>query len=205
MHLKNGEDVHRFTASQVFNATLEQVTADQRRNAKAINFGLMYGMSAYGLSRQLQIDITDAQDYIEQYFERYPNVRQYMDGVREQAHADMFVETIYGRRLHLPHIRSKQYNQRQYAERAAINAPLQGTAADIIKFAMIEVDRWINESKIDAKMIMQVHDELVLEVPQTELDTVLNTVKSIMENVVQLQVPLVADAGTGPNWARAHD
>ncbi len=200
-----GEDVHRFTASQVFGAPLDNVTSDQRRSAKAINFGLMYGMSAYGLSKNLQISLAAAKLYMEQYFERYPNVHQYMNRVREQAHADMFVETLYGRRMHLTHIRSKQFNQRQAAERAAINAPLQGTAADIIKLAMIKVDRWLSESGSGARMIMQVHDELVLESPETEVSAVVSNVKAIMEDVAELRVPLVADAGIGLNWASAHD
>ncbi len=200
-----GEDVHRFTASQVFGAPLDDITSDQRRSAKAINFGLMYGMSAYGLSKTLQISVAAAKQYMEQYFERYPNVHQYMNRVREQARAELFVETLYGRRMHLTHIRSKQFNQRQAAERAAINAPLQGTAADIIKLAMIEVDRWLRESGSDARMIMQVHDELVLESPETQVTAVVDNVKAIMENVAALRVPLVADAGVGANWASAHD
>ncbi len=200
-----GEDVHRFTASEVFATSVDEVTSDQRRHAKAINFGLMYGMSAYGLSRQLQIDVAQANSYINQYFTRYPGVREYMDRIRQQAQTNQFVETIYGRRLYLPNIRSKQFHQRQYAERAAINAPLQGTAADIIKLAMIEVDHWINESSTAARMIMQVHDELVLEVPTDKQDAVLESVKSIMEGVAELRVPLIADAGVGSNWASAHD
>ena len=200
-----GEDVHRFTASEVFATSPGAVTSDQRRHAKAINFGLMYGMSAYGLSQQLQIDVAEANDYISQYFARYPKVRDYMVSIREQAKANQFVETVYGRRLYLPHIHSKQFNQRQYAERAAINAPLQGTAADIIKLAMVEVDRWIIESHSDARMIMQVHDELVLEVPSSQQDSVLETVRSIMEDVAELLVPLIADAGVGLNWASAHN
>ncbi len=200
-----GEDVHRFTAAEVFDTSREEVTSDQRRHAKAINFGLMYGMSPYGLSRQLQIDVARAQDYVDQYFSRYPKVRDFMDSTRETARTRRYVETLFGRRLYLADINSKQFGRRQHAERTAINAPLQGTAADIIKLAMIEVDQWIQQSASSARMIMQVHDELVLEVPEAEEQSVCEKVKSIMESAAELHVPLVADAGRGLNWASAHE
>ncbi len=200
-----GEDVHRFTAAEVFDTTLDEVSADQRRHAKAINFGLMYGMSPYGLSRQLQIEVHQAKDYVDQYFARYPKVRDFMDSTREKARNDRYVETIYGRRLYLADINSKQFGRRQHAERTAINAPLQGTAADIIKLAMIEVDRWLLDNAPTSRMIMQVHDELVLEVAESEKQMVCENVKSIMEGTTELRVPLVADAGIGMNWAQAHE
>ena len=200
-----GEDVHRFTAAEVFDTDHDEVTADQRRHAKAINFGLMYGMSPYGLSRQLQIEVARAQEYVSQYFARYPKVRNFMDSTREKARTDRYVETIYGRRLYLADINSKQFGRRQHAERTAINAPLQGTAADIIKLAMLEVDRWLVQHSTSSRMIMQVHDELVLEVPESEEQNVHQNVKSIMENATELLVPLVADAGIGYNWSQAHE
>ncbi len=200
-----GEDVHRFTASEVFNCSPDEVTSDQRRHAKAINFGLMYGMSAFGLARTLQIEVHQARDYIEQYFTRYPSVRDFMDNVREQAREHKYVDTIFGRRVFLPDINSSHYGRRQHSERAAINAPLQGSAADIMKLAMIGVDAWLANSDSGARMILQVHDELVLEVPHGETDRVLDNVKRLMENAAKLYVPLVADAGTGTNWALAHD
>ena len=200
-----GEDVHRFTAAEVFDTTLDEVSADQRRHAKAINFGLMYGMSPYGLSRQLQIEVHQAKDYVDQYFARYPKVRDFMDSTREKARNDRYVETIYGRRLYLADINSKQFGRRQHAERTAINAPLQGTAADIIKLSMIEVDRWLLDNAPTSRMIMQVHDELVLEVAESEKQMVCENVKSIMEGTTELRVPLVADAGIGMNWAQAHE
>ncbi len=199
------EDVHRFTASEVFNCTPEEVTSDQRRHAKAINFGLMYGMSAFGLARNLQIDVPQAQAYVEQYFTRYPGVREFMDNTRNKAREFKFVDTIFGRRVHLPDIASNHYGRRQHNERAAINAPLQGSAADIMKLAMIEVDRWLGTSETGARMLLQVHDELVLEAPVAETQRVLMNVKEIMESAASLQVPLVADAATGENWAVAHD
>ncbi len=202
---KRGEDVHRITAAEVFGLQPEEITSDQRRHAKAINFGLMYGMSAYGLSRTLQIEVAQAQDYIEQYFARYPSVRQFMDSAREQARDLKYVDTIFGRRVYLPDIAAKHYGRRQHSERAAINAPLQGSAADIMKLAMIEVDRWLTESDTGARMILQVHDELVLEVPISETDQVLENVKAIMESAAELKIPLVADAAAGANWALAHD
>ncbi len=199
-----GEDVHRFTASEVFDAPLEEVTSNQRRHAKAINFGLMYGMSAFGLSRQLDIEVHQAKHYMEQYFARYPGVELFMEHTKNWAKKKRYVETIYGRRLYLSNINSNNYAMRQRAERAAINAPLQGSAADIIKLAMIEVDQWLSESAFKAKMILQVHDELVFEVPTDKQQYLIDHVKSLMENVVKLKVPLVANAGVGMNWASAH-
>ena len=202
---ERGEDVHRFTASEVFGCAVEEVTPDQRRHAKAINFGLMYGMSAYGLSQNLQIEVGQAQQYIDQYFTRYPSVSQFMENARVQARELMYVDTIFGRRVYLPDIKASHYGRRQHSERAAINAPLQGSAADIMKLAMIEVDRWLADSGVSARMILQVHDELVLEAPLDETDTVLDNVKTIMENAAKLAVPLDADAAVGANWAEAHD
>ena len=200
-----GEDVHRFTASEVFDCPPESVSSDQRRHAKAINFGLMYGMSAFGLARNLQIEVGQAQAYIEQYFTRYPSVREFMDNTREKAREYKYVDTIFGRRVHLPEINSNHYGRRQHNERAAINAPLQGSAADIMKLAMIEVDKWLTQSDSGARMLLQVHDELVLEAPTENAPQVLENVKSLMESAAQLQVPLIADAATGANWAVAHD
>ena len=200
-----GEDVHRFTASEVFDCPPESVSSDQRRHAKAINFGLMYGMSAFGLARNLQIEVGQAQAYIEQYFTRYPSVREFMDNTRIKAREYKYVDTIFGRRVHLPEINSNHYGRRQHNERAAINAPLQGSAADIMKLAMIEVDKWLAQSDSGARMLLQVHDELVLEAPSENAPQVLENVKSLMESAAQLQVPLIADAATGANWAVAHD
>jgi DNA polymerase-1 len=201
----SGQDVHRATAAEVFGATVETVTGDQRRAAKAINFGLMYGMSAFGLARQLGIGRGEAQDYIALYFSRYPGVRDYMERTRSQAREDGFVETVFGRRLSLPEIRSKNQAQRAGAERAAINAPMQGTAADIIKRAMVAVDAWVQaEAGGRALMLMQVHDELVFECDEAFLDTLLPAVKARMEGAAELRVPLVVDTGTGLNWEQAH-
>ncbi len=199
-----GDDVHRTTAAEVFGCQPDKVTADQRRHAKAINFGLMYGMSAYGLARTLQIEVPQARAYIEQYFARYPKVQQFMEEARQQARDRRYVDTLFGRRVYLPDIQSNHRGQRQHAERAAINAPLQGSAADIMKLAMIEVDAWLKSSGGGALMILQVHDELILEVPLAETERVLENVKALMENAASLQVPLVADAATGANWALAH-
>ncbi|HMB56270.1 MAG TPA: DNA polymerase I [Arenimonas sp.] len=200
----SGQDVHRATAAEVFGATLETVTSDQRRAAKAINFGLMYGMSAFGLARQLGIGRGEAQDYIALYFARYPGVRDFMERVRQQARADGFVETVFGRRLYLAEIHSKNQGQRAGAERAAINAPMQGTAADIIKRAMVRVDEWLQPHSARALMLMQVHDELVFEVDGDFVDTLLPAVRSRMESAAQLRVPLVVDVGVGENWDEAH-
>ena len=164
-----GQDIHSATASEVFGKPLDDVDADDRRAAKAVNFGLIYGMSAFGLAKQLDIPRGDAQQYIDRYFERFPGVKIYMDSTRLNAKHQGYVETVFGRRLYLPDINSSRYQMRQYAERTAINAPMQGTAADIIKVAMIRVDRWLADSQIDARMIMQVHDELVLEVAESQV------------------------------------
>ena len=201
---KDGLDIHSATASEVFGHPIEEVKDFERRSAKAINFGLIYGMSAFGLARQLSIPRGDAQDYIDLYFERYPGVRAYMDSVREQAAGDGYVETIFGRRLYLPDITASNFQRRQGAERAAINAPMQGSAADIIKLAMIDVDSWLMDSGIDAKMIMQVHDELVLEVREDLVPKVMAVVDEKMSSAAKLDVPLVVESGMGDNWEVAH-
>jgi len=199
-----GADIHRHTASEIFNVTLDDVTSDQRRSAKAINFGLIYGMSAHGLSKQLGIERHQAADYMNVYFERYPGVRAYMDNTREQAKQDGYVETLFGRRLYLPEINSSNGMRRQYAERTAINAPMQGTAADIIKRAMIDINAWLNENDIGIRMIMQVHDELVFEVPNAQLEMAKTEIEKFMVNAAQLDVPLEVGIGVGDNWEQAH-
>ncbi len=199
-----GEDIHRMTAAEVFNIPPEKVSADQRRSAKAINFGLIYGMSPFGLARQLSIGRSEAKAYVDRYFERYPGVLKYMEQTRRQARETGFVETVYKRRLYLPDINSKNAAQRQYAERTAINAPMQGTAADIIKRAMISVDAWLAENDLDARLIMQVHDELVLEVSEDILEKVRGKVHELMIGAADLDVPLEVDLGTGRNWDEAH-
>ena len=199
-----GEDIHRATAAEVFGQSVDSVTDDQRRSAKAINFGLIYGMSAFGLARQLGIPRSEAQAYVDLYFKRYPGVREFMDKTRELAHEQGYVETLFGRRLYLPEINSRNGQRRQYAERTAINAPLQGTAADIIKRAMISVDAWLRESGASARMIMQVHDELVLEVAEREIGDVTAAVVSRMSEAAELAVPLVVDTGVATNWDEAH-
>ncbi|MBA8882687.1 DNA polymerase I [Dokdonella fugitiva] len=198
------QDVHRATAAEVFGLPLEQVDANQRRAAKAINFGLMYGMSAFGLARQLGVGRGEAQDYMARYFSRYPGVRDFMERVREQAHRDGWVETVFGRRLHLDYIHSRNAAQRAGAERAAINAPMQGTAADIIKRAMISVDAWLLEHQDAAHMLMQVHDELVFEVRAEAVDAIVAGVRERMAGAAELAVPLVVDVGVGANWDEAH-
>ena len=199
-----GEDIHRATAAEVFNSPLDAVTSDQRRSAKAINFGLIYGMSAFGLARQLGIERGQAQAYVDLYFERYPGVKRYMDETRQRAREQGYVSTVFGRRLYLPEINARNVQRRQYAERSAINAPMQGTAADIIKRAMLGVDAWLGERGRQARLIMQVHDELVVEVPAREVDEVAAGVKRIMESAAQLRVPLKVDSGVGGNWDEAH-
>lgn len=199
-----GEDIHSATASQVFDTPLIAVTQDQRRNAKAINFGLIYGMSAFGLAKQLGISRKEAQQYVDQYFTQYPGVQNYMDKTREKAHEQGYVETLFGRRLYLPDIKSKNHQRRQYAERTAINAPMQGTAADIIKMAMLKVHNGIQKQKSDARIIMQVHDELVFEVKNEILNDFCNDIKEHMESAATLDVPLIVDIGTGKNWDEAH-
>ena len=197
-------DVHQATAAEVFSTPLDQVSADQRRSAKAINFGLMYGMSAFGLARQLGIGRGDAQKYMDLYFERYPGVRRYMEETRRQARETGYVETVFGRRLYLPEIQSRNAALRQYAERSAINAPMQGTAADIIKRAMIEVDSWLQSSRIAARLIMQVHDELVLEVADDAIETIVGQTRTHMIRAADLSIPLKVDVGVGRNWDEAH-
>ena len=199
-----GKDVHRATAAEVFSTPLTEVSHEQRRAAKAINFGLIYGMSAFGLAKQLGVDRKDAQAYVDLYFARYPAVKQYMDDTREQARAQGFVETLFGRRLFLPDINAKNAATRQYAERTAINAPMQGTAADIIKKAMIAVDAWLRNSQAQTRMIMQVHDELVFEVPENELALMQTRIPELMAQAATLNVPLVVDIGIGNNWDEAH-
>ncbi|TMH72876.1 MAG: DNA polymerase I, partial [Betaproteobacteria bacterium] len=199
-----GEDVHRATAAEVFGVPLPQVDADQRRVAKVINFGLIYGMSSFGVAQNLGIDRGTAQTYVDRYFARFPGAKRYMDETRRRAKEVGYVETVFGRRLWLPELRSGAPVRRQAAERAAINAPMQGTAADLIKLAMIAVQKWLDESRAQAKLIMQVHDELVLEVPEAELEATKAKVRELMESVAKLDVPLVAEVGVGDNWDRAH-
>ncbi|WP_137939165.1 DNA polymerase I [Chitinivorax sp. B] len=200
----HGEDIHRATAAEVFGLSLQEVTSEQRRYAKAINFGLIYGMSAFGLAAQLEIERSAAQMYIDRYFARYPGVKAYMDRTRETAKQQGYVETVFGRRLWLPDIYASQAMRRQGAERAAINAPMQGTAADLIKLAMIAVQDWIEADKLATRIIMQVHDELVLEVPDQELELVKQRLPELMAGVADLKVPLVAEAGVGQSWEEAH-
>jgi len=199
-----GLDVHRATAAEVFGVAPDQVTNDLRRSAKAINFGLIYGMSSFGLAQQLGITRNQAQAYIDLYFARYPGVKNYMDTIRELAREQGYVETLFGRRLYLPEIKSRNAAMRQYAERTAINAPMQGTAADIIKRAMIAADRWLSDEQPDAKMIMQVHDELVFEIAETQLDDCTAAIRDLMCSAATLDVPLIVDIGVGNNWDEAH-
>ena len=200
----DGQDVHRATASEIFDVTPLEVTSEQRRYAKVINFGLIYGMSAFGVASNLGISRNDAKNYIDRYFQRYPGVAQYMDSIRHQAREQGYVETVFGRRLWLPEINSPNGPRRQAAERAAINAPMQGTAADIIKLSMIAVQNWLENEKLESKLIMQVHDELVLEVPEKELDMVKYHLPKLMAGVARLNVPLIAEVGFGNNWGEAH-
>ena len=200
----NELDVHSATAAEVFDVSLDDVTTDQRRKAKAINFGLIYGMSAFGLAKQIGVARGEAQEYIDRYFARYPGVADYMDATRAIAHEQGYVETLLGRRLYLPEINARNKQRQLAAERTAINAPMQGTAADIIKLAMIDVDAWLTETALDAKMIMQVHDELVFEVADEACETLCNNVTERMANVIELQVPLLTEVGVGANWDEAH-
>ncbi|MGB1799237.1 MAG: DNA polymerase I [Gammaproteobacteria bacterium] len=199
-----GLDIHKTTAAEVFSTNIDEVSNDQRRAAKAINFGLIYGMSAFGLAKQLGIGRGEAKEYIDLYFSRYPSVKAYMDDTREKAKQDGFVETVYQRRLYLPEINARNAARRQYAERTAINAPMQGTAADIIKLAMINIDNWLEQTNFDAKMIMQVHDELVFEVATDKLDEFKSEIDARMSENDKLKVPLVVDIGQGSNWDEAH-
>ena len=199
-----GEDIHKSTAAEIFNTPLNEVTSEQRRNAKAVNFGLIYGMSAFGLAKQLKINRSLAQEYINLYFKRYPGVQTYMETTKQNAQQNGYVETLMGRRLYLPNINARNGQLRQYAERTAINAPMQGTAADIIKVAMIQVQNWLDKSNINIKMIMQVHDELVFEVAEESIEQATAEVKQIMEAATELHVPLIVDIGQGKNWDEAH-
>jgi len=199
-----GEDIHRATAAEVFGIPLDQVDQEQRRYAKVINFGLIYGMSDFGLATQLGIERSAARAYMERYFARYPGVERYMQLTREKAKQTGYVETVLGRRLWLPEINNANGNRRQGAERAAINAPMQGTAADIIKLAMIAVQNWLQQDKLRSKLIMQVHDELVLEVPDDEIALMKNALPGYMSQVLQLDVPLLIEVGAGNNWEQAH-
>jgi DNA polymerase-1 len=199
-----GEDIHRATAAEVFGVQPDKVSAEMRRSAKAINFGLIYGMSAFGLARQLDIERGMAQQYIDLYFARYPGVKAYMDETRERARQQGYVETVFGRRLYLPEIKASNAVRRQYAERTAINAPMQGTAADIIKRAMIDLDQAIEKSKLDIHMIMQVHDELVFEVAEGIVEQASDIITNSMVSAAELAVPLIVDVGIGNNWDEAH-
>jgi len=199
-----GADIHRATAAEIFGVPLAEVTGDQRRYIKAVNFGLIYGMGAFGLAAQLGIERGAAQQFIDRYFARYPGVAEYMQRTRELAREQGFVETVFGRRLWLPDIKAAGGPRRAGAERAAINAPMQGTAADLVKLAMIETQDWLTRERLQSKLILQVHDELVLEVPDAELARVKAELPQRMTGVATLAVPLVVDVGAGPNWERAH-
>jgi DNA polymerase-1 len=199
-----GEDIHRATAAEIFGITPLEVTSEQRRYAKVINFGLIYGMSAFGLASNLGIERSAAQMYIDKYFQRYPSVAQYMADTRTQAKARGYVETVFGRRLWLSEINSPNGPRRQAAERAAINAPMQGTAADLIKLSMIAVQNWLESERLQSKMVMQVHDELVFEVREDELPHMRQKLPELMSGVAKLKVPLIAEVGVGKNWEEAH-
>jgi len=199
-----GDDIHRATAAEVFGREPREVSAEERRYAKTINFGLIYGMSAFGLAQQLGLERATAQAYIDSYFARYPGVARYMEATRQAAREQGYVETVLGRRLWLPEIRAGNQGRRAGAERAAINAPMQGTAADLIKLAMIAVQKWIDDEGLGTKLVMQVHDELVLEVPEPELKSVKRELPELMSGVASLRVPLVVDVGVGRNWDEAH-
>ena len=201
---KNKIDIHSFTASEIFNINIDKVSPEDRRSAKAINFGLIYGMSSFGLSKQLGIPIAEAKDYMDIYFNRYPKIQSYMNEMKAFAKTNGFVETLYGRKLYLPEINSKQGQRRSYAERTAINAPVQGTAADIIKIAMIEIDNWLVKKKSKTKMIMQVHDELVFEIFENDIDEEVMQIINLMQNCVTLDLPLEVNYGIENNWGNAH-
>ena len=201
---REGADIHRATAAEIFGVPLAEVTPDQRRYIKAVNFGLIYGMGAFGLAQQLGIERGAAQQFIDRYFARYPGVATYMERTRERAREQGYVETVFGRRLWLPDIKAAGGPRRAGAERAAINAPMQGTAADLVKLAMLAVQDWLDAARLSSRLILQVHDELVLEVPAAELDTVRRELPGKMTGVARLDVPLVVDVGAGPNWEQAH-
>lgn len=200
----DGEDIHRATAAEIFSVSAPEVSSEQRRYAKVINFGLIYGMSAFGLASNLGIERAAAQSYIEKYFFRFAGVKRFMDETRLKAKAHGYVETVFGRRLWLPEINSPNGPRRQGAERAAINAPMQGTAADLIKLSMVAVQDWLETSQLKSLMVMQVHDELVLEVPRAELELVRVKLPALMAGVATLKVPLTAEVGVGKNWDEAH-
>jgi DNA polymerase-1 len=199
-----GEDIHRATAADVFGLPLNEVSTDQRRSAKAINFGLIYGMSAFGLAKQLNVTRSVAQSYIEAYFTRYPAVKTYMENTQLQAREQGYVETVFGRRLYIPEISARNAQRRQYAERTAINAPMQGTAADIIKLAMIAVHEWLSRENLEIQMLLQVHDELVFELPESLVEMAKPKIITLMSAAANLRVPLVVDVGVGKNWDEAH-
>ena len=202
---KNNKDVHTITASEIFNTSIEKITSEQRRYAKIINFGLIYGMGAFGLAKTLDIARSDAQNYIQEYFNKYPTVLQYMEESKQFAREHGYVETFFGRRLWLPEINSSNGLRKAGAERAAINAPMQGTAADLIKLAMIQVQQWIDyNSDIKGQVIMQVHDELVFEVPNSEVERFTKKIPQIMQNVAKLDIPLIVEINAGENWEKAH-
>ena len=201
---RKGNDIHKITAAEIFSTEIDEITAEQRRSAKAINFGLIYGMSPYGLSKQLGIAVGTAKEYVDTYFDRYPAVKTYMDNIREKARSDGFVETLFKRRLYLPEINSRNAARRQYAERTAINAPMQGTAADLIKRAMIEIDRKILAKSDKIRMIMQVHDELVFEIEEDQIDNTVDEIRKIMSRAPELDIPITLEVGIGPNWEQAH-
>ncbi len=201
---QEGQDIHRATAGEIFSVSPEEVTTDQRRYIKAVNFGLIYGMGAFGLAQQLGIERAAAQQFIDRYFARYPGVAQYMQRTRQLAREHGYVETVFGRRLWLPDIKAAGGPRRSGAERAAINAPMQGTAADLIKLAMIAVQEWIDREKLSTMLLLQVHDELVLEVPAAEVARVTRELPGLMTGVAELRAPLVVDVGVGPNWDQAH-
>ena len=201
---KDNKDIHSLTAAKVFKVNLDEVTPDMRRRAKEVNFGIIYGISPFGLSQNLDISRSEAKEIIESYFDEFKSIKKYMDLSIEKAKENKYVETMLGRRRFLRDIDSRNYTLRGFAARNAINSPIQGTAADIIKMAMIDVLNWINENKLESKMIMQVHDELVFDVRSNELDLFKNNIKSIMENVVKTDVPLLVDVGYGKNWLEAH-
>ena len=202
---KNNKDIHTITASEIFNTNIKKITSEQRRYAKIINFGLIYGMGAFGLAKTLGITRSDAQNYIQEYFNKYPTVLQYMEESKQFAREHGYVETFFGRRLWLPEISSSNGLRKAGAERAAINAPMQGTAADLIKLAMIQVQQWIDDnSDLKGQVIMQVHDELVFEVPNNEIDKFTKEIPQIMQNVAKLDIPLIVEINAGENWEKAH-
>jgi DNA polymerase-1 len=200
----NGWDIHTATASEIFQVPLNEVTHEQRRRSKAVNFGLIYGMSAFGLSKQIGVSRNDAQQYMDIYFQRYPGVLNYMESTRKKAHENGYVETIFGRRLYLPEIHTKNMARQKAAERAAINAPMQGSAADIIKKSMLAIAKWQKTNQTHTKMIMQVHDELVFEIAEHALENSKIAIQKLMETSVELSVPLEVSIGVGMNWDEAH-